>query len=422
MTAGRDVLLALPGVTPEQVDTFIAARDDALKNQLPIPPFPQAQGFAGAASPVWRIHVVARTPDGVTFARDAVLRPLVDARRPLVDSALAGRARGPDVRPDRDREICAGKWNRQALIFGSGGARPFAPPRPHRVLAMVGGRARAADPAPLAQRGGEDAHAPGPGVRGGRRRALRARARQRPPAYKEAARIPLTGDPDAVAAGGTRRDRSAVARRGRRQDGPAQIVVALPRTRFCARRSRLPAAVEDNLAPGRLPTTSTGTRPSSPTRCASTRTSSRATRSSGRCASIGRRRSRRSWTIAAPRRKLGRGGGRRHARRPSGPPATGKALNLLPIAERPEAADAAPMECLGADRSDRSGGARRDRAARSGRNADMPSRSCNSRARGGCRPMPRTRCASSSNGSPAITTSRWRRNTRIRARCSRSRT
>jgi general secretion pathway protein K len=84
VTAGRDVLLALPSVTPEQVDTFLAARDDALKNHLPIPLFPQAQGFAGAASPVWRIHVVARMPDGVTFARDAVLRPLVDARRPLV--------------------------------------------------------------------------------------------------------------------------------------------------------------------------------------------------------------------------------------------------------------------------------------------------------------------------------------------------
>jgi len=74
----------MPGVTPELVDAFIATRDDALKNHLPIPPFPQAQGFAGAASPVWRIHVVARMPDGVTFARDAVLRPVMDARRPMV--------------------------------------------------------------------------------------------------------------------------------------------------------------------------------------------------------------------------------------------------------------------------------------------------------------------------------------------------
>jgi general secretion pathway protein K len=83
-TAARGVLLALPNVTAEQVDTYIAARDDAIKNRLAVPPFPQAQGFATGAAPVWRIHVLARTPDGVTFARDAVLRPLADPRRPLV--------------------------------------------------------------------------------------------------------------------------------------------------------------------------------------------------------------------------------------------------------------------------------------------------------------------------------------------------
>ena len=83
-TAGRDALLAMPTATAELVDAFIAAREEALKNRLPAPPFPPAQGFAVGASPVWRIHVVARTPDGVTFARDAVVRPLGDPRRPLV--------------------------------------------------------------------------------------------------------------------------------------------------------------------------------------------------------------------------------------------------------------------------------------------------------------------------------------------------
>ena len=83
-TAGRDVLLAMPNATPEVVDTYIAARDEALKNRLPLPPFPPAQGFAAGASPVWRIHVVARTVDGVTFARDAVVRSQADPRRPLV--------------------------------------------------------------------------------------------------------------------------------------------------------------------------------------------------------------------------------------------------------------------------------------------------------------------------------------------------
>ena len=45
-TASRDVLLAIPNVTPEAVDAYIALRDDALANKLPVPPFPQAQGFA----------------------------------------------------------------------------------------------------------------------------------------------------------------------------------------------------------------------------------------------------------------------------------------------------------------------------------------------------------------------------------------
>jgi general secretion pathway protein K len=84
VTASRSVLLALPNVTAEQVDTYIAARDEALKNRLAVPPFPQALGFATGAAPIWRIRVLARTPDGVTFARDAVLRPLADPRRPLV--------------------------------------------------------------------------------------------------------------------------------------------------------------------------------------------------------------------------------------------------------------------------------------------------------------------------------------------------
>ena len=51
-----------------------------------------------AASPVWRIHVVARTPDGVTFARDAVLRPLIDPRRPLV--TLLWQEGAPDPTSD----------------------------------------------------------------------------------------------------------------------------------------------------------------------------------------------------------------------------------------------------------------------------------------------------------------------------------
>jgi general secretion pathway protein K len=83
-TATRDVLLSLPNVTPETVDAYIAQRKDALANKLPAPPFPQAQGFASGAAPVWRIRAEASMPDGVTFVREAVLRPSVDPKRPVI--------------------------------------------------------------------------------------------------------------------------------------------------------------------------------------------------------------------------------------------------------------------------------------------------------------------------------------------------
>lgn len=82
--APRGVLLAIPNVTPEQVDAFLAQRADALAAKLPAPPFPPAAAYVAGAVPVWRIHAVATAPDGVTFARDAVVRPSGDPRRPLL--------------------------------------------------------------------------------------------------------------------------------------------------------------------------------------------------------------------------------------------------------------------------------------------------------------------------------------------------
>lgn len=83
-TASRNVLLALPGVTADQVDGFIAQRAEAIANNLGVPPFPPAQGFATAPAPVSRIHAEVTMPDGVTFVREAVVRPSMDPRRPLV--------------------------------------------------------------------------------------------------------------------------------------------------------------------------------------------------------------------------------------------------------------------------------------------------------------------------------------------------
>jgi general secretion pathway protein K len=79
--ASRTILLALPNATPEVVDAYIAQRNDALAQRLPLPAFPIA---AGAASiNVWRIRAEATTGDGVTFIREAVIRPGGDVLHPV---------------------------------------------------------------------------------------------------------------------------------------------------------------------------------------------------------------------------------------------------------------------------------------------------------------------------------------------------
>jgi general secretion pathway protein K len=80
--ASRTVLLAVPGATPEIVDTYIAQRRDALAAKLPVPPFLVA-GFVTGPSNLWRIRAEVTTADGVTFAREAVIRPIAERRRLL---------------------------------------------------------------------------------------------------------------------------------------------------------------------------------------------------------------------------------------------------------------------------------------------------------------------------------------------------
>jgi general secretion pathway protein K len=71
--ASRAVLLAVPGATPEIVDTYIAQRRDALAAKLPAPPFP-IPGIVGATLNLWRIRAEVTMADGVTFTREAVVR------------------------------------------------------------------------------------------------------------------------------------------------------------------------------------------------------------------------------------------------------------------------------------------------------------------------------------------------------------
>jgi general secretion pathway protein K len=99
LTASRDVLLALPAATPDLVDRYIQQRQDALASKLPVPFFPAAQSFGVGAIPVWRIRAEAQLADGVTFVREAVLRPVADVRRPLIALAWLDGARASPLPP-----------------------------------------------------------------------------------------------------------------------------------------------------------------------------------------------------------------------------------------------------------------------------------------------------------------------------------
>jgi len=103
-TASRDVLLALPYATPDAVDAYLTQRSAATATRLPVPPFPPAAGLAVAANPTWRIRARADAPDGVTFVREAVLRPSGDPRRPLIALAWLDETSAPLPTPAADGE------------------------------------------------------------------------------------------------------------------------------------------------------------------------------------------------------------------------------------------------------------------------------------------------------------------------------
>src|SRR5439155_1292009 len=82
LNTAPDALLAMPGATSSVVDTYLAQRRDALAAKMPPPAFPLA-GAAGSAANLWRIRAEVTMPDGVTFVREAVVRPSSDRRRLL---------------------------------------------------------------------------------------------------------------------------------------------------------------------------------------------------------------------------------------------------------------------------------------------------------------------------------------------------
>jgi general secretion pathway protein K len=107
LTASRDVLLALPNATSESVDAYIVQRTAAIAAKQPVPPFPPAQAYLSGAIPVWRIHADAWLADGVTFAREAVLRPSSDPARPMVALAWLEPMRAPVAMPADATDLSA---------------------------------------------------------------------------------------------------------------------------------------------------------------------------------------------------------------------------------------------------------------------------------------------------------------------------
>lgn len=103
-TASRDVLLALPNADASVVDAFLAQREAALRDGLGIPVYPAAAGLASGAIRTWRIRAEAHAADGVTFVREAVVRPSQDPSRPLVVLAWLEGASAPAAPADARNE------------------------------------------------------------------------------------------------------------------------------------------------------------------------------------------------------------------------------------------------------------------------------------------------------------------------------
>lgn len=81
--ASRGTLLAIPGVTPEVVDAFIAARTAAIAAKQPLPPFPQGAAFGAVPTAIGlQVRSTARL-ESTEFERTAVLRLIPDPRRPF---------------------------------------------------------------------------------------------------------------------------------------------------------------------------------------------------------------------------------------------------------------------------------------------------------------------------------------------------
>jgi general secretion pathway protein K len=81
--APREVLLAIPGVTPQLVDDYIRQRDAAMAANQPVPPFVAGASYAAGSAMVTNVRAEAQLDDGTYFAREAVALLRSAPRRPV---------------------------------------------------------------------------------------------------------------------------------------------------------------------------------------------------------------------------------------------------------------------------------------------------------------------------------------------------
>ncbi|MBK6744352.1 MAG: general secretion pathway protein GspK [Hydrogenophilales bacterium] len=87
LVAPRQVLLALPNATPEDVETYIEQRHALLAENQAVSPFPPATGYSSGGSGqvgVYNFKAIARLPDNMFFVRNAVVRLTRQPRQPFV--------------------------------------------------------------------------------------------------------------------------------------------------------------------------------------------------------------------------------------------------------------------------------------------------------------------------------------------------
>jgi general secretion pathway protein K len=97
--ATREVLLAIPGITSDVVDAFIAQRDQARVEGLPPPPLPQAAAYMAGNSTVLTVRAEARLDAGTVFAREAVALLHPAPRKPVTFIAWRESTAAPPPAP-----------------------------------------------------------------------------------------------------------------------------------------------------------------------------------------------------------------------------------------------------------------------------------------------------------------------------------